>query len=163
MLHGTQAVAGRVARADHDTGMQAHGSDLLGIAQCHHRRHAGARGQARQVYLVGTDVPPGRQRIDQYRQRLRLAAALLGTQIEPLPAALHLAPQGLLGIGHHEAFALGEGVHPRARREVFRLLPAAMQHHHQRHGPLGRAGRHVKPVGQARDQFARQRREAVVM
>jgi hypothetical protein len=38
----------------------------------------------------------------------------------------------LFGVEHEKSLAHGNTVHPRARREAIRILPATVQHHHQR-------------------------------
>lgn len=68
-------------------------------------------------------------------------------------------------IGHDEAMLVGKRVHSRAGCEILRILGAAVEHHDQRHGLLGRVGiarRHVELIAaptlfgaeRARDEIA---------
>ena len=63
---------------------------------------------------------------------------------KPVPALLAIRARGLRGIDDDESVLVGEGVHPRARREVVGRLRAAVQHDDHRH-PLARCNRIAAP------------------
>ena len=54
----------------------------------------------------------------------------------------------LVRIGDDEAELVGEVVHPRSKREVLRILGAAMQHEHERELPPLAIGRDIEPVAE---------------
>ncbi|KAG1282073.1 hypothetical protein G6F64_014429 [Rhizopus arrhizus] len=100
--------------AHHRAGMHGHGGDQRRMPQCHQRRHASPRGQARDVDPLRVQSVPRDFRSDQRRDQVGLGAPMLVIGLEPPPAALDLTRHGLLRVQHHETACVGPLIHARA-------------------------------------------------
>ena len=65
-------------------------------------------------------------------QRRFAAVPLLVARAKPVPAFRLIGSGGLLRIGDEAVLLFGQEVHPRAGREIFRRLSAAVKHDDQR-------------------------------
>ena len=80
-----------------------------------------------------------RQGLREARELGRFAGpAVLMAPVEPVPATGRIRAPRLVWIGDDETELVGQGVHLRSKREIFRILRAPMQHQHQREVPLAR-------------------------
>ena len=112
--------------------MHRDGLEARGVHRREQRGHARARGESDQGDAFAVGALEQAHLIDGGEDQRGLGLRATGLGVEPVPAALRVGQAALFRIKHQEALARGEPVHPRAAREVGGILPAAVQHHHQR-------------------------------
>ena len=118
--------------------MHARRREQIGIGRGGDDCRGAAGGQPRNVDArrVSRMIAQDRSGYSGNQRRLAGPTDLVGA-LEPVPASVGVRGQRLGWIGHQKAELLGQGVHPRPCREIIRRLPAAVQHHDERHRGAG--------------------------
>ena len=118
--------------------MHARRREQVGIGRGGNDCRGAAGGQPRNVDArrVSRMIAQDRSGYSGNQRRLAGPTDLVGA-LEPVPASVGVRGPRLGWIGHQEAELLGQGVHPRPCREIIRRLPAAVQHHDERHRGAG--------------------------
>ena len=141
LLHGEKRRRSVVRGTGRKPGMHARRREHIGIGRSDDGRCRTAGGQPGNVHARGVRrmiaqdraCDPGNQR------RLTSAADLVGSS-EPVPAFVGIRAYRLRGVGDEKPELLGQGVHARPRREIVGRLPAAVEHHDDRHRGTGGFG-----------------------
>ena len=119
----------------------------VGVGRGENLRHRAARRQPGGEHALPADAELLRQRLREARELGGFAgSAALMPAVEPVPAGGGVGAARLARVGDDEAEFLGESVHLRAEGEVFRVLPAAVQHEDEREIPPFMGGRDIEPV-----------------
>ncbi len=112
--------------------MHHHGLEAIGVAGGQQGGHAGAGGQPGDGDAVAVHRVQQAGLVDRIHDQRGFAIGAAFVGIEPVPAALAVGEPGLLGVQDQKALALGDAVHAGAGGKGVGVLPAAVQHHHQR-------------------------------
>ena len=138
LLHGKKPRRRIVRGSRRQPGMHAHRREEIGIGRGGDDCRGAAGGQPRNVDArrVSRMIAQDRSGYSGNQRRLAGPTDLVGA-LEPVPASVGVRGPRLGWIGHQEAELLGQGVHPRPCREIIRCLPAAVQHHDERHRGAG--------------------------
>jgi hypothetical protein len=125
--------------------VHADGGEQVGVGGGQHRGHGATGGQAGEVDPLGvhrmvTDELFG----DTGDDRGLADVGRLVFWSEPVPEAVGVGIDRLLGIRHQEVVVVGEGVHRRAGSEVGGILLPAVQHDQQWPWVAAGSGRNVQ-------------------
>ena len=127
--------------------MNSDGVENIRVGRRENLGHRAARRQAcgENPFLLDAEFP--RQGLRQTRElRWLLRSSVLMAPVKPIPATGRIRAPRLVWIGDDQSELVGQIVHPRSQREIFRILRASMQHEQQCEVPLAVIGRDVEPV-----------------
>ena len=117
------------------------------IGRSHDRRRCPAIRHSGNVHALRVD-----EKITHYLlgnsgdQRSLPATTPLVFRSEPVPTSRRISSRWLFGVRHQTGQLFRMRVHPRAGREILRVLLAAVQHDDQRHRLAAVAARYIQPV-----------------